>query len=75
MTSLTPESKTALRRLEIKVDALLLLCQRLQEENETLNALLQGWVSERAEFSQQTAIAKKRVETMITRLKSMEPNT
>lgn len=71
MTAPDSSPQTDLRRLEEKIEALLLYCQRLQDENETLNALLQEWVAQRTEFSEQTAVAKNRVAAMITRLKSM----
>jgi cell division protein ZapB len=75
MNSSKSESERELSRLEEKLEALLLYCQRLQHENETLNTLLQEWVAQRAEWSEQTSIAKNRVEAMIGRLKSMGPKT
>lgn len=66
-----PETVQELRRLEERLEALLLYCRNLQRENDTLNALLAERMAERSELAQQTAIAKNRVAAMISRLKSM----
>lgn len=71
MPEIDPETANELRQLEERLEALLLFCRTLQQENETLNALLTGRVAERSEFIQQTAIAKNLVAAMISRLKSM----
>jgi cell division protein ZapB len=71
MPEIDPETANELRRLEQRLEALLLFCRTLQQENETLNALLTERVAERSVFVEQTAIAKNRVAAMISRLKSM----
>lgn len=60
-----------LRRLEEKIAALAAYCEQLKEENEALKARLEEWAKERAQLLEKTAIAKNRVEAMISRLKSM----
>jgi cell division protein ZapB len=75
MKSLNLGPEQDLQRLEEQVDALILLCHRLQEENHTLNVLMQEWATERASWTKQTTIAKNRVTAMITRLESMGHKT
>lgn len=60
-----------LRRLEQKIEALASLCERLREENQLLKNRHEEWARERAQLVEKTAIAKNRVESMISRLKSM----
>ncbi len=72
-----PENETSakLQSLEASLDALVLLCSRLQEENNSLKVKQESLVKDRAQLIEKTALAKNRVESMITRLKSMEHNT
>ena len=58
--------------LEQQVEELLRLCQRLREENTSLRARQETLVAERAELIEKTELARSRVESMISRLKSME---
>ena len=71
MTKPVAASAEDIRRLEEKIEALLNYCEHLRAENETLNALMLEWMEEKGELSEQTAVAKKRVTAMISRLKSM----
>lgn len=64
-----------LRRLEDKIEALADCCKRLRDENKELKARYQDWSKERAQLVEKTAIAKNRVEAMISRLKSMGHET
>ena len=64
-----------LKRLEEKIDSLASFCKRLREENRSLKTRHQEWERERAQLVEKTAIAKNRVESMISRLKSMGHET
>jgi cell division protein ZapB len=58
--------------LERQVDELIRTCQRLSEENNSLRARQETLVMERAELIEKTELARSRVESMISRLRSME---
>jgi cell division protein ZapB len=58
--------------LERQTEELVRLCQRLREENASLRARQEMLVAERAELIEKTELARSRVESMISRLKSME---
>jgi len=58
--------------LERQVEELIRTCQRLREENTSLRARQEILVTERAELIEKTELARSRVESMISRLKSME---
>jgi cell division protein ZapB len=58
--------------MERQVEELLQVCQRLREENVSLRARQETLVAERAELIEKTELARNRVESMISRLKSME---
>ncbi len=57
--------------LEKKIESLISLCERLREENQSLKMHTEEWAKERAQLIEKTAIAKNRVESMITRLKHL----
>ncbi len=61
-----------LHRLEQKVEEMIRLCARLREENRTLRTQQEHLVNERAALIEKNEIARNRVESMLTRLKSME---
>lgn len=61
-----------LKGLEESLEALVLLCARLQEENRSLKTKQDELVRDRAQLMEKTSLAKNRVEAMISRLKSME---
>jgi cell division protein ZapB len=58
--------------LELQVTELFRICERLREENASLRARQETLVAERAELIEKTELARSRVESMISRLKSME---
>ncbi|HUL12605.1 MAG TPA: TIGR02449 family protein [Methylococcaceae bacterium] len=64
-----------LKRLEEKIDSLTSLCERLRGENQSLKTRYETWANERAQLVEKTAIAKNRVESMISRLKSLGHET
>ncbi len=58
--------------MERQVDELILTCRRLNDENASLRARQETLVSERSELIEKTELARSRVESMISRLRSME---
>ena len=64
-----------LKNLEIKVERLMGLCERLKSENTSLKAKQNDLVRDRARLLEKTALARSRVEAMITRLKTMGQGT
>jgi cell division protein ZapB len=58
--------------LERHAAELIRTCRQLREENASLRARQEILVAERAELIEKTELARSRVETMISRLKSME---
>ena len=64
-----------LRSLEEKLDSLIQLCYTLQNENSSLKTKQEELVREKAGLIEKTALARTKVEAMITRLKSMEHGT
>jgi cell division protein ZapB len=61
-----------LQKLEARVEELIRTCAGLEEENQALKVSQESLVAERAELIEKTELAKTRVESMISRLKSME---
>ncbi|MGR9107319.1 MAG: TIGR02449 family protein [Gammaproteobacteria bacterium] len=64
-----------LKTLETKIESLTGLCERLKIENESLKIKQNDLVRDRARLLEKTALARSRVEAMITRLKSMGQGT
>ena len=58
--------------LENKISELIELCGVLSKENHALRAQQQNWTKERAKLIEKNELAKSRVESMITRLKTLE---
>lgn len=61
-----------LKRLEKRLDELVVICKQLQEENESLRNRQDSLTAERATLLQKNEQVRGRVEAMITRLKAME---
>ena len=61
-----------LKRLEKRVDALVSVCDQLQDENKSLKQRQDVLTSERASLLQKNEQVRARVEAMIGRLKAME---
>ncbi len=59
-------------KLETQVSELLELCQRLGNDNQELRAQLQTLTSERSNLIEAKEKVRVQVESMITRLRSME---
>jgi cell division protein ZapB len=61
-----------LRRLEKRLEELVVVCRQLQEENKSLRTRQDTLMSERANLLHKNEQVRGRVEAMIGRLKSME---
>jgi len=61
-----------LKRLEKRLDELVVICKKLQEENASLRSRQDLLTAERATLLQKNEQVRGRVEAMITRLKAME---
>jgi cell division protein ZapB len=61
-----------LKRLEKRVDALVQVCDKLQDENKSLKQRQDVLTRERANLLQKNEQVRARVEAMIGRLKAME---
>lgn len=65
-------SNDLLLSLETKLDRLLMVCQRLQQENADLKAREGDWQRERQRLIEKNELARTRVEAMITHLKTLD---
>ncbi len=65
-------SDEILLSLETKLDRLILLTQRLQQENAELKSRESEWQRERVRLIEKNELARSRVEAMITHLKSLD---
>ena len=63
---------TRITKLEEQVSGLLELCQQLGDDNTELRSQLQQLTSERSSLMEQKEKVRVQVESMITRLRSME---
>ena len=61
-----------LKRLEKRVDALVKVCDQLQDENKSLKQRLDGLTAERANLLQTNEQVRARVDAMLGRLTAME---
>lgn len=72
----TPENTSIqeqdLRALEVRVEELIRACAHLKDENKTLRASVEQLSAERDRLVETNATACARVETMISRLKTIE---
>ncbi|HET6546390.1 MAG TPA: TIGR02449 family protein [Rhodanobacteraceae bacterium] len=68
------ENERTLATIGERVERLLDLCRRLQEENRSLRHCQEQLTSERAQLMVKNEQARSRVEAMIGRLKSLEQN-
>ena len=65
-------SDDLLLSLETKLDRLILLCNRLQQENAQLKAREGEWQRERERLIEKKELVRSRVEAMIAHLKSLD---
>ncbi|MFT6121641.1 MAG: cell division protein ZapB [Oleiphilaceae bacterium] len=55
-----------------KVEKLLVYCQKLESDNTALKTQQDEWNGERIKLIQKNDLAKNKIESMISRLKSLE---
>ena len=72
VVSMSSQADQAWTALEDRVAELIELTAVLTRENRALRAQQQNWTMERAKLIEKNELAKGRVESMITRLKSLE---
>ncbi len=65
-------SDQMLRQVEAKLDELIDLCTRLEQENSSLKAQASNWQEERKRLVEKNELARTRVEAMIAHLKQLE---
>lgn len=65
-------SDDLLLALENKLDRLIQLCHRLQQENGELKVRENEWQRERKRLVEKNELARSRVEAMITHLKNLD---
>jgi cell division protein ZapB len=63
------------KQLERKVSDLIQLCEQMDRENRVLKSAAINWQHEREQLIQKTEIARSKVESMIVRLKALEPES
>ncbi len=63
-----------LKGLEIRINDLINTCEELKKENQLLKLQQDSYSTERASLIDKNEQARKKVEAIITRLKSMEVN-
>jgi cell division protein ZapB len=61
-----------LETLESRINELISLCELLARENGALRTQQSSWTTERAKLIEKNELAKSKVESMISRLKSLE---
>jgi cell division protein ZapB len=64
--------KPDLQQLETHIDALIQACHQLTEENYRLREQQTALVAERDTLLEKNALARSRIESMLTRLRAME---
>lgn len=72
---MSQQANEKLAQLETRIEELLDLCETLQAENKSLKIRQSALVRDRAQLLEKTALARSRVEAMITRLKTMGQGT
>ena len=58
-------------KFEEKLDRLIELCQQLKRENQSLREREAGLLGERGELIEKNEMARKKIETMINRLRTL----
>ena len=57
--------------LEDRISDLILLANKLSNENQALRTERKKWITERAELTEKNELAKSKLESVLSRLKSM----
>lgn len=61
--------------LDEKITALIALCAAMKQENQLLRARQHNWQTERQQLLENNRQAKARLESLLTRLRSMEQSS
>jgi cell division protein ZapB len=61
-----------IKDLEAKIDALIQLCDELEQKNAVLQTDKDSWISEKSRLLEKNDMARNKVEAMIMRLKTLE---
>ena len=61
-----------LKALAAKINDLIALCDQLDQENRALKSDAANWGDERDQLVEKTEVARSKVESMISRLKTLE---
>lgn len=75
MTDSEQNQTLEINALEEKLDSLIELYRSIKNENNSLKSKQEELVREKAKLIEKTTLARRRVEAMISRLKSMEHGT
>ena len=65
-------SEDRFQTLNEKIEALIDLCSQMKKENQVLKATSQNWASEKQQLLEKNKQARSRLESILTRLKSLE---
>ena len=65
-------SEDRFQTLNEKIEALIDLCSQMKKENQLLKATSQSWASEKQQLLEKNKQARSRLESILTRLKSLE---
>lgn len=69
-----PDAHQQIKALAERVDRLIEVSRRLQDENRSLRQCQEQLTCERSQLMSKNELARSRVEAMINRLKSLEQN-
>lgn len=61
-----------IKDLEAKIDALIQLCDELEQKNAVLQTDKDSWISGKSRLLEKNDMARNKVEAMIMRLKTLE---
>jgi len=67
-------SDSTLKPLESKIDELIAFCAHLRDENESLRMRESSLLKERSKLIEKNQISRQKVESIISRLKTMQDN-
>lgn len=69
---MAPTDQPDINTLNLRVNELITLCERLQQQNQHLLTQERSWREERLQLIEKNDLARQKVEAMILRLKSLE---
>ncbi len=69
---MAPTDQPDINTLNLRVNELITLCDRLQQQNQHLLTQERSWREERLQLIEKNDLARQKVEAMILRLKSLE---